>query len=365
MTQQWNSDNGVDRRTLLRGAAGLGLAAAGGTLLAACSSGDDQVASRAAGSAPLETRSVRMLAIPPATCFAAGALAEPFLREQGFTDVQYKPFAAKDAFAQFAAGEVDFGMGYAAALVPMIAAGAPLVLLGGLHVGCWEIIATGDIKSMRDFKGKTVAIIGPEFIDGRFLGMTLANVGLDVRKDVTLVTYPPTEFARVLSSGEVDAVLAFPPISTDLKAKKIGRVVLNSITDAPWSSYYCCTAVVNRDWMEKNPVATKAALRAMLKGSDMVATDPKGSALHLVDHAFTPNEDYARQSLQEIPYDIWRDFDPADSVRFYTLRLNEAGVIDSTPEEIIKGGTDFSYVTELKRELGAAPKGGGTHAQHS
>ncbi|MGQ0632128.1 MAG: ABC transporter substrate-binding protein [Sporichthyaceae bacterium] len=371
MTQQWSPDNGVDRRTLLRGAAGLGLAAAGGTLLSACGTGGDDERAGAAprarsGQGPaLETTNIRMLAIPPATCFAGKYLAEPSLREQGFTDVQYTPFAAKDAWDRLAAGEADFGMGYAAAMIRQIDAGAPLVMLGGIHVGCWEIIATGDISSMRDFTGKTVAIVGPDFIDGMFLAMTLANVGLDLRKDVTLVNHPPTEFARVLSSGEVDAVLAFPPISTDLKAKGIGRVVLNSITDAPWSSYYCCTAVVNRDWMRKHPGATKAAMRAVLQGADLVAEDPKASAHHLVERGFTPHEGHARQSLKEIPYDIWRDFDQSDSVRFYSLRLNEAGIIDSTPEEIIKRGTDYSYLSDLKRELGAARAGAGTHAQHS
>ncbi|HEY2831129.1 MAG TPA: ABC transporter substrate-binding protein [Sporichthyaceae bacterium] len=362
MTQQWNPDARLDRRTLLRGAAGFGLAGAAATLLPGCSSnGKDQVASRAAAVIPgkqsaagpaLETTSIRLHSIPPAICIAAEYMAEPFLREQGFTDVQYTPYASKDLLAHFAAGDIDFGIGYAAAFIPQIAAGAPLVMLGGVHVGCWEVFATGDIKSMRDFKGKTVAITGPTFTDGIFMAMTLANVGLDLRKDVKLVTYPPTEFARLLSSGEVDAVVAFPPTSNDLTAKGIGHVVLNSMTDAPWSGYYCCTAVVHRSWMEKNPVATEAALRAVLKGADAVAKDPSAAAHTLVAHGFTPNEGYAHTALHQMPYHIWRDFDPEDSVRFYTLRLKEAGIIDRTPAQIIKQATNFSYLAQLKLELG-------------
>jgi NitT/TauT family transport system substrate-binding protein len=212
---------------------------------------------------------------------------------------------------------------------------------------------------MRDFKGKTVSILGPRYTDGIFMTMTLANVGLDLHKDIKLVSYPPTEYARILSSGEVDAVVAFPPTSNELRAKGIGRVVLSSMTDAPWSNYYCCTAVVHRDWMEKNPVATKAALRAILKGADMVHKDPNGSAHRMVQRGFTPNEQYARQALKQIPYDTWRDFDPTDSVRFYSLRLREAGIVNSTPEQIIKRATDFAYLTELKQELGTATQGGG------
>ena len=359
------------RRTLLRGAAGLGLAAAAGTLLPACGSGGgSQDAVSAAGTQPgtlsgaeppPETKSIRLFASAPVTCVAGQYMAEPFLREEGFTDVQYPPGAAKDLPARYASGEIDIGLGYAAFFLPMIERGVPVVLLGGVHVGCWEIIANRGIKSLRDFKGKTVSISGLNFTDGIFMAMTLKNVGLDLSKDVKVVNYPPTEHARLLSSGEVDAVVAFPPGSTDLKAKRIGHVVLNSMTDAPWSDYYCCTVAVQRSWLEKNPVATKRALRAVLKGADVVAKDPKGSAHSMVGHGFTVNEAYARQSLKEIPYHIWRDFDPADSVRFYALRLREAGIIKSTPEQIIKRGTEFSYLAELKRELGPAPQPSRAH----
>jgi NitT/TauT family transport system substrate-binding protein len=281
-------------------------------------------------------------------------MAEQFLREEGFTDIQYPPFTPKNVVASWAAGDIDFGIGYAAALIPVIDAGAPLVMLGGIHVGCWRIFGTGDIKSMRDFKGKTVSILGPDFTDGIFMAMTLANVGLNLRQDVKLVSNPPTENARLLSSGEVDAVVAFPPVSKDLQAKGIGTVVLNSLTDPPWSNYICCMAAVNGRWREKHPVATKRAVRAMLKGTDLVAKDPEGSARHMVDRRYTNNYDYTCDALKEIPYKIWRDFDPVDSVRFYALRLKEAGIIKSTPEEILKRGTDFRYFTQLRKELQSA-----------
>ena len=344
----------LSRRQLLRGAAGLGLAAmAGGMLLPGCGSDDDREArgGEVDADGPLETTSIRLFSIPPFNCFAGQYMAEPFLREEGFTDVQYPQFSAKEVFAQFAAGAIDFGVGYAAVLTQFIDKGGPFVMLGGIHLGCWQVIATGDIQSMRDLKGKTVSIIGPNFTDGIFMAMTLANVGLDINKDVKLVNYPPSEHARILTEGVADAVLAVPPISTDLRAKGIGRVVLNSFTDQPWSDYYCCTATAHRDWMEKHPVATKRALRAMLKGADVVAKDPDGSARFMVDRRYTNNYDYTCQILREIPYDVWRDYDPVDSMRFYALRLKEAGIMDSTPEQILKQGTDFRYLRQLKREL--------------
>jgi len=56
-------------------------------------------------------------------------------------------------------------------------------------------------------------------------------------------------------------------------------------------------------------------------------------------------------TLQELPYDKWREYDHEDAVRFYALRLHEIGMIKSSPQEIIADGTDWRFLNELKREL--------------
>ena len=40
-------------------------------------------------------------------------------------------------------------------------------------------------------------------------------------------------------------------------------------------------------------------------------------------------------------------------MRFYALRLHEAGMIKSSPNEILAEGTDWRFLNELKRELKA------------
>ena len=54
-----------------------------------------------------------------------------------------------------------------------------------------------------------------------------------------------------------------------------------------------------------------------------------------------------------MPYDRWREYDPEDTVRFYSLRLREIGMIKSSPQKIIAEGTDWHFLNELKRELKA------------
>jgi NitT/TauT family transport system substrate-binding protein len=55
--------------------------------------------------------------------------------------------------------------------------------------------------------------------------------------------------------------------------------------------------------------------------------------------------------MKEIGYGRWRDYDPDDAVRFLALRLREAGMIKSTPNDIAAQGTDWRFFNELKREL--------------
>jgi NitT/TauT family transport system substrate-binding protein len=109
----------------------------------------------------------------------------------------------------------------------------------------------------------------------------------------------------------------------------------------------------NRDFIQRHPIATKRVTRAILKATDLCVTDPERIAQMLVDGGFTPRYDYALQALNEVPYGAWRDYDPEDTLRFYALRLHEAGMITATPQQIIADGTDWTFLNQLKRELKA------------
>ena len=108
-----------------------------------------------------------------------------------------------------------------------------------------------------------------------------------------------------------------------------------------------------KDFVRRYPVATKRVMRAILKATDLCASDPAGMARQLVDNGFTPGYEYAVQTLSELPYGRWREFDAEDTLRFYALRLHEAELIQSSPQKIIAGNTDWRFLNELKRELKA------------
>ena len=136
-----------------------------------------------------------------------------------------------------------------------------------------------------------------------------------------------------------------------MRARNIGRVVVNSAIDRPWSQYFCCMLGGNRDFVRKNPVATKRVTRAILKAADFCASNRTGAARRMIDGGFTGNYDYALQTLNEVPYNKWREYDPEDTIRFFSLRLREAGMIKSSPNKIIAEAADWRFLNELRREL--------------
>jgi NitT/TauT family transport system substrate-binding protein len=304
-----------------------------------------------AGQSRTETARVRLIQIP-GICIAPMYVAETLLRNEGFTDVQFvKKPSTTFIYSTLASGETDIVMGFAPSFVIQLDAGDPVVVLGGVHVGCYELFVTDRVRAIRDLKGKRVAVPELGSTHHLFLTSVVSYVGLDPRKDIQWVTRLTAESKQLLAKGEIDAYMGFPPDPQELRAKKIGRVILNSAVDRPWSQYFCCMVAGNREYVRKNPAAAKRALRAILKADQMCSLEPQNVARLLVDKGYTPNYDYAFQAMKDVPYGKWRDYDPEDTLRFYALRLHEAGMIKSSPQKIIAQGTDWRFLRELKKEL--------------
>jgi NitT/TauT family transport system substrate-binding protein len=303
----------------------------------------------AAAEPPLETTRIRLVQTP-SMCSAPQYVAEELLRAEGFTEVVYLEREGPHAVAEaLASGAVDISMQFSARLIVQLDRDEPITILAGVHPGCFEVLTAQPLRTLRDLKGKTLAIRalgGPQHV---FLASMAAYVGLDPARDLTWVVNPAAK--ELFTQGRVDAFLGFPPEPQDLRARQIGHVLIDSNVDRPWSNYFCCMAAAHRPFVQQHPVATKRALRAILKATDMCAEEPDRASRLLVDRGRTPREDLVRQVLREISYRQWRDYDPEDTVRFYALRLHEVGMIQSDPQKVIAEGTDWRFLNEIKLEL--------------
>jgi len=304
---------------------------------------------------PPETTTVRFQQIQSA-CWVPQLVAEPLLREEGFTDVQYIEheiiFQGEE---DILAGRVDFAADFTANSLMLWVPGDPIDFISGFHIGCYSLIGSDKIKTVRDLKGKKVwawhdVNAGPE----AFFKALIAYVGLDPENDVEYVECSIDEAIELFKRGKIDAFMSFPPGPQQLKAAGIGHVLVDTNIDRPWSQYYCCMILGRRDFIGNNPIATRKVIRSILRANDLVSKDPAMAAQMLVDRKLRKADDqeFVEQAFREIPYDKWRHYSPEDTIRFWALRLKELGLIKYSPQEIIDRNTDWSHLSSLKSEMG-------------
>ena len=302
---------------------------------------------------PPEVTTIR-LSFTTGICFAPLDVAEAFLRAEGFTDVQYVRAAGGfNAPQMIAEGEMDFGSSFAGTVVYHLDAGLPITAVRGLHVVCYELFAREPILSISDLKGRRVGIQTLASSGHLYLSIMATHVGLDPNEDIEWVVPPDGKAMEAFAAGETDAFLGFPTEPQELRARGFDRVIVNTVSDRPWSQYFCCMIYGNRAWVRDHPVATKRFLRAVFKAAEFCQADPEHAARRLVDGGFTQKYDYALQTIRELPYDLWHEYDSEDSMRFYGLRLHEAGMLRTSPNRLLAEGADWRFVNELKRELKA------------
>jgi len=249
-------------------------------------------------------------------------------------------------------GDIDFTLHFSGPLLLQVDRGLAITLLAGIHVGCFELFAKEGIRSVADLKGRMAGIQGYGSSTHIFLSAMATLVGLNPAKDIEWVTSEKVKPIELFAEGKIDAFLGFPPEPQRLRAQNIGHVIVNSALDRPWSQYFCCMLAGNREFVRKNPVATKRVVRAMLRATDLCVSEPALVAQRMVDKGFTKRRDDAVQTLADVPYNRWRDYDPEDTIRFYALRLREAGMVKSSPTKIIADGTNWRFLNEVRRELG-------------
>jgi NitT/TauT family transport system substrate-binding protein len=345
----------LSRREFLRAA---GLAGAGAVLLGACGSDESKGGPTSTPGAvvdpPPETTPIRLAKSTNNPRTAPIFLAEQFLAAEGFTTVQYIEVPIRnDGVEELAAGEIDMGIPFAPALTVAADRGDPIVVLAGVQSATTEVFGSDRVQSLRDLKGKRIWG-GRDEANGAyaFWAALLAYVGIDIEREVEFVDLSAADLLAQAQEGNLDAWTLTRPISTLFRNANVGHVILDCMVDAPWSQHLASMATGNRDFVEQHPAATKRALRAILQAADVCASEPERAARYLVDRGYTVwDYDLTLDGIRAPSYTAWREFNPEDTVRFYALRLNEAGLVESTPDELIARATDWRYLDEIKQEL--------------
>jgi hypothetical protein len=83
--------------------------------------------------------------------------------------------------------------------------------------------------------------------------------------NISLRPVGQTEFGTKVEIKNMNSVRSMERALNFEIARQTGHVILNTATDRPWSNYFCCMVLANRDFVQRYPVATKRVLRAILQ----------------------------------------------------------------------------------------------------
>ena len=175
----------------------------------------------------------------PTTCLAPQYVAGELLQAEGFTDTRYRAIDEAPAMA-VAHHQLDWDVDFAPEIIAAVDNGAALTALAATHVGCYELVADDHVRSIAGLKGRTVGW-SPSYASSKYLAALMARlVGLDPDKDIHWVDDRKADPMALFVDREIDAFLAVPPQTQELRARGIGHSLVNSATDRPWSQYFCC-----------------------------------------------------------------------------------------------------------------------------
>ncbi len=176
---------------------------------------------------PPETTRIR-LTQDPAICLAPQYLAEELLRLEGFAEIEYaKVPTGAESSNLLATGAADIKMLGVFDILPVLDTEQSVVVLAGIHVGCYELFGNDRVHAIRNLKRKSVAVSALGAGDHLFVASMLAYVGIDPRKEIDWVmTKTYAESMRLFTDGTADAFFAFPPQPQELRLRRSGISLL-------------------------------------------------------------------------------------------------------------------------------------------
>jgi NitT/TauT family transport system substrate-binding protein len=199
----------------------------------------------------LETTAVRLLKFP-GICIAPQYAAEQLLRAEGFTDVRYVDWEPNLSLSvKVGRGDADFSLDFAGQSIQAIDSGAAITILGGVHVGCYELFAKDEIRSVGDLKNRTIGIRTGGANPHVYLTAMAAHIG--VTRPMTFVGSPaptartpsifsstarltPTWLSRpsLRNCGLAESATLFSTASSTARGRSISAACSPAIGSSSW-----------------------------------------------------------------------------------------------------------------------------------
>ncbi|ACA16737.1 NMT1/THI5 like domain protein [Methylobacterium sp. 4-46] len=201
----------------------------------------------------------------------------------------------------------------------------------------------GEIGSIKDLKGKTVAASVPGTSPYFALAWMLKANGLSL-KDVKVVNLEPGPAAQAFIAGQNDAAMTYEPYLSSVRAApQAGKIIATTLDYPIVMDTFGCTP----DFLAQNPKAAKALAESYFEALDLIAKDPAkayeimGADVKQTGEAFAASAKFLRWQDREANRAAFAGPLQAFSAEAADLLL-EVGIIKQKPE--IDGLFDASFV---------------------
>ncbi|HKF45182.1 MAG TPA: ABC transporter substrate-binding protein [Thermoanaerobaculia bacterium] len=207
--------------------------------------------------------------------------------------------------------------------IALAAQGVPIkiVYLGHRYGSAVVVSKDGPIRSVRDLKGRTIAIPS-RFSDERLIVFRALEKNGLTAEDVRMVEMAPPDVAGALAAGAVDAFSMGEPYPSQAELGGFGRVLFHA--REYWPDYMSCVVVARQDVIDKRPEAVQVLVDGITRSglwldegrphrehaADFVARYYYKQRPEILRHALTEPLDrviYTRLTPRKPDFDLVRD----------------------------------------------------------
>jgi taurine transport system substrate-binding protein len=217
------------------------------------------------------------------------AVKKGFFKEQGL-NVEFKSFPTSSArMTALAAGEIDFGSTGAISAISLMAAGDDSFSLFGapdIYTGQEGIIASKNIRSIEDLKGKKVAVPFSSSSHVMLIDL-LKQKGLDPQKDVQIINMSGDDMIPAFTNGQIAAAAIWSPSYQKLLNVEGAHAIAKDTDTTIYKNFKFNTGpdvlVMSNEFAKENPTTTKKLLTGYFKAINWMRDNPEEAAKIFVE----------------------------------------------------------------------------------
>jgi NitT/TauT family transport system substrate-binding protein len=215
------------------------------------------------------------------------------------------------------------------------------------------------IRSLKDLKGKKVAIPSPFSNQNFVIHKLMTDYGME-QDDITFVVLPPPDMPTSLASGAIDGYFVGEPFCAKAEMDGVGRVLYYA-RDI-WPNFISCALVVHEDLLKSNPDVVHDLVRGIAESGAWAETH-REEAAKLVSPYFRQDEKVLNFVLTADPPRVsYVNLTPSDEdlqmiqdmglkMGLLTKRIPMNEIIDRNfvPKTITEAPIDISRMAEKKQ----------------